>query len=320
LATDGPITIGAHTTGPNLTIFEPVNKSMSGSANNRVNFDKSTLLVKTGSYQLGFGEQTIASSSSLSLKSASSMYFNSSGYYYFNSPSNGTLFRINSNGNVGIGTSPSQKLDVAGSIRAKLGNWIGVGDGSPSQIGSTRIFMHAIEKSAYIDFKDNLSFRADNPNVCPLTLQGDGNVAIGYSTSYATDGSQYRTEGHKLAVNGSVLIKGDLETEGVIKATEIIVEANDNTADFVFESDYHLLDLSEVENFIKINKHLPEIPSAAQMEKQGVNLAEMNKLLLQKVEELTLYSIGLEKARKIEQGEREKLEERLERIEKLLTK
>ena len=81
----------------------------------------------------------------------------------------------------------------------------------------------------------------------------------------------------------------------------------------------------EVETFIKTNKYLPDIPSATQMEEQGVNLAEMNKLLLQKVEELTLYVIDLEKendlkeeARRKEQGEREKLEERLERLEKLL--
>jgi hypothetical protein len=82
-----------------------------------------------------------------------------------------------------------------------------------------------------------------------------------------------------------------LDVEGAIRATEIRVEANDNTADFVFEDNYHLKDLSEVEAFIKTNKHLPEIPSAEEMEEAGVNLAEMNKLLLMKVEELTLYAI-----------------------------
>lgn len=78
-----------------------------------------------------------------------------------------------------------------------------------------------------------------------------------------------------------------LTTNGAIRATEIKVEAQ--TADFVFEPDYALRPLKEVEAFVKENKHLPEIPSAKQMEADGVNVAEMNKLLLQKVEELTLY-------------------------------
>jgi hypothetical protein len=81
----------------------------------------------------------------------------------------------------------------------------------------------------------------------------------------------------------------DLDVKGIIKATEIKVEAQ--TADFVFEDNYHLKDLTEVEAFILTNKHLPEIPSATEMEEAGVNLAEMNKLLLMKVEELTLYAI-----------------------------
>jgi hypothetical protein len=56
---------------------------------------------------------------------------------------------------------------------------------------------------------------------------------------------------------------------------------------------YFLRDLNHVEKFIKEHKHLPDIPSAKEMEAAGVNLAEMNKLLLMKVEELTLYMIAL---------------------------
>jgi len=83
------------------------------------------------------------------------------------------------------------------------------------------------------------------------------------------------------------------EVDGTIRATEIRVEAQ--TADFVFEDDYELRPLEEVESFINDNGHLPDIPSAAEMEKDGVGLAEMNKLLLQKIEELTLYVIELKK-------------------------
>ena len=61
--------------------------------------------------------------------------------------------------------------------------------------------------------------------------------------------------------------------------------------DFVFENDYKLKTLPEVEEFIKENKHLPEIPSAKEIEKNGLMLAEMNMALLKKMEEMTLYMI-----------------------------
>lgn len=80
-----------------------------------------------------------------------------------------------------------------------------------------------------------------------------------------------------------------LHVAGTIRATEIKVEAK--TADFVFSDNYPLRNLEQVEDYIKEHKHLPDIPSADEMEASGVNLAEMNKLLLQKIEELTLYAI-----------------------------
>ncbi len=112
-----------------------------------------------------------------------------------------------------------------------------------------------------------------------------------------------------------------LDVKGTARAEKIIVEANGNTADFVFADDYQLKDLKEVDKYVKKNKHLEGIPSAEEMEKEGVNLAEMNKLLLQKVEELTLYSIELKK----ELDEKEHiiddmkcLEDKVAKIEELL--
>ncbi|GAF05556.1 hypothetical protein [Saccharicrinis fermentans] len=131
----------------------------------------------------------------------------------------------------------------------------------------------------------------------------------------------------KLHVSGDILAEeirvediaaNNLNLAGNLAANNIIVTANGETADFVFADDYYLAPLSEVENYILTHKHLPDIPSATQMEEQGVNLAEMNKLLLQKVEELTLYAIELDNAKSKEQKERENLEERLERLEIVL--
>ncbi len=86
---------------------------------------------------------------------------------------------------------------------------------------------------------------------------------------------------YKMAIAGGIL------TEKVRVAT------NGTTfwADFVFDKDYKLRPLSEVESYIKANNHLPEIPSTSDVRTNGIDLAETQALLLQKVEELTLYVI-----------------------------
>lgn len=65
--------------------------------------------------------------------------------------------------------------------------------------------------------------------------------------------------------------------------------------DFVFVPDYKLPTLPEVEQYILANKHLPNVPTTTQVTEKGIDLGEMNKILLQKVEELTLYMIELKK-------------------------
>lgn len=82
----------------------------------------------------------------------------------------------------------------------------------------------------------------------------------------------------------------NLDVRGTIRANEIIVN-NVTGADFVFEKSYKLRPLSEVQSFIQKNQHLPEIPSAAEMQEKGVSMTELQIQLLQKVEELTLYII-----------------------------
>lgn len=72
-----------------------------------------------------------------------------------------------------------------------------------------------------------------------------------------------------------------------------MVKLQSNWPDYVFEPDYKLLGLDELRAFIKQHKHLPEIPSAKEVEENGVSVGEMNALLLKKIEELTLHMIEL---------------------------
>nr|WP_320120079.1 hypothetical protein [uncultured Marinifilum sp.] len=98
-----------------------------------------------------------------------------------------------------------------------------------------------------------------------------------------------------LSVDGNLGIKTASSSEfplavnGKIRAKEVKVESD--WADFVFEDDYQLRTLSEVNNFIKENRHLPDIPSEKQVKEEGISVGEMNAKLLQKIEELTLYII-----------------------------
>ncbi|WP_212003286.1 hypothetical protein [Chitinophaga sp. HK235] len=82
--------------------------------------------------------------------------------------------------------------------------------------------------------------------------------------------------------------------DGSLGARRIKV-AQGNWADFVFHDDYKLPSLQDVETFIKNNKHLPDIPSEKEVTEKGLDVGEMNKLLLQKIEEMTLHMIKMEK-------------------------
>jgi hypothetical protein len=113
---------------------------------------------------------------------------------------------------------------------------------------------------------------------------------------------------------GTITPTEKLSVNGTIKAKEVKVETN--WSDFVFEEDYKLQPLSEVESFIKENKHLPDIPSETEVKENGVSLGEMDAKLLQKIEELTLYVIEMQKELDVYREKSEAFETRLSKVEK----
>jgi hypothetical protein len=114
---------------------------------------------------------------------------------------------------------------------------------------------------------------------CILIAAATGNVGIG------TDNPTY-----KLSVNGN------------IRSKEVVVETG--WADYVFQKNYKLPSLRDVEKYIELNKHLPNIPSAAEIETNGLHLGDTQKKMMEKIEELTLYLIEANK--------------RIERLEQLI--
>ncbi len=201
-------------------------------------------------------------------------------------PLNGLIIE----GNVGIGTTnPQTKLEVAGA-----GHFNG---GRLSQYGT-------------IPNDNNAAFW----NMSPL----------GYGF-YSQGGSATRYAFHFLNHEGTTIMYGTgagnvgigtsnpdarLTVAGDISSREVRVTVDAGSGpDYVFEKNYNLLPLSELETYITQNKHLPEVPSAKEMEAEGLNLKEMNLILLKKVEELTLHLIEMKK-------ENADLHQRMDKIEK----
>ncbi|MEP5434452.1 MAG: hypothetical protein ABJP92_16820, partial [Flavobacteriaceae bacterium] len=124
---------------------------------------------------------------------------------------------------------------------------------------------------------------------------------------------------------GTTVPDAKLSVKGNIHAEEVKVDLSVPGPDYVFKEDYDLKSLEEVQNHIKKHGHLPNIPSAKEMEENGIQLGEMNMKLLEKIEELTLYTLEQEKqlqekdARIQEIEEKDALQEnRLQKIEQLL--
>ena len=210
---------------------------------------------------------------------------------------------IKESGNVGIGTTtPNTKLDVNGSTlihgsgtyynnagAAEL--QVGYGLATSCTAGSVTRF--ALQPYAHTGGPWNFISRDDAVNAwldikygttVGITLKNDGYIGIGTTNP-----------DEKLTVNG------------VIHAREVKVDLNVPLADFVFKPDYKLMSLPQVEQFVKANNHLPQMPSAEEVAKNGLSMGEMQNKLLQKVEELTLYVIEQQKTISIQQSQIRKL-------------
>ncbi len=187
------------------------------------------------------------------------------------------------NGNVGVGTTtPRGQFDVAGPGDVYLVNDPFNGTTQSGFLpGHIYFAPYAGTNWSYIqarrpDNSGSTNFRFRTYNSGSLTeamsILSNGYVGIGTSAPDAM-----------LAVSGQV------------HAQEVKVSVTVPGPDYVFKKDYPLASLDSIKNYIDQNKHLPEVPTAKEMEKNGVQLGEMNLLLLKKIEELTLYVIEQDK-------------------------
>ena len=179
------------------------------------------------------------------------------------------------NGNVGIGTAaPNTLLSITPSnIGSKLTLWDGGSSTDHYGLGISALQMnyHVAATSADHVFYASGKNGAGSGIVELMRVKGNGNVGIGTITPQS-----------KLSVNGTITCK---EVEVTLVGFP----------DYVFEDDYNLMPLKDIETHILKHGHLPNVPSAKEVEENGLGLGEMNKILLEKVEELTLHIIEQEK-------------------------
>lgn len=142
---------------------------------------------------------------------------------------------------------------------------------------------------------DNFQFVNGDNSTVALQLGESGQVGVNTGNFFGD---------HDLFVDGSVYIYKDetdetpysLLIEGTAVAEEMYILLNDGSwGDFVFEKEYDLMPLDQLEDYLEENKHLPDFPSAAEVETDGLALGETERLLTIKVEELTLYILELKK-------------------------
>jgi hypothetical protein len=196
---------------------------------------------------------------------------------------------VANNGNVGIGIASPQAL--LHTLNGNSPNYLRLGYNAAAENNTGEISGILFTKHydtrvcakiyTYSDWNINAYQGADirfatgviyeQPTYDRMVISSNGNVGIGTMKPNSL-----------LAVNGKVTAK------------EVQVTVN-GWSDYVFDKDYKLRPLIEVENYIEANHHLPEIPSATEVEKEGLNLGKMDALLLKKIEELTLYMIELKK-------------------------
>lgn len=281
---DGNAGIGAVTSTSRLNIVSNGMNGLSLSGNDQSYMGPDLYLSRTNSESsvgkspsIQFGDGATHYTSLIQSYKGQLQFFQWVGADWFES------MHINDSGNVGIGTSkPTSTLTVNGNFA------VGTGGNNFSYNGSADVNLTFATRGA-----GGRAMVHDSGNTLTLNYAGDfsGGTNIGKytfltesptGTSYLTGGSvaigTQNTNGYKLAVNGSVI------------ATSITVKQYP-WADYVFKENYNLMSLPALKRYVQLNCHLPEIPSEKEIRENGLNIGELNKLCVKKIEELTLYVI-----------------------------
>lgn len=210
--------------------------------------------------------------------------YNDLNYYFVGTNYQTPLMAIEPTGNLGIGIRyPSSKLHLKDGFMTIDGN-------SSTWTTSNWDIRFMTPKGSIwrtsnpVSSGDYLGFGMNDNGFHWVKSQEDGNGP--------KENLMVLNEENELMLGDQIKMYGN---QGYIWAKEVSLELINPYPDYVFDKEYQLMEINELEAFIKENKHLPNVPSASKIEKNGLELGESNRLLMEKIEELTLYVIQLKK-------------------------
>jgi hypothetical protein len=171
------------------------------------------------------------------------------------------------------------------------------------QIATTSAPINDINNTAFQIFANagkGIVLNTNNSNLIALNVTNSGGNGF---TLYG-DGKIWA--GNKKIQSTHIHSNAEFQFNGKLACKELVVVDPTKWADFVFEENYNLMPLKELGSYYKLNKHLPDVPTESEVVKNGINISEMYAILLQKIEEQTLYNVELSK--RIENLEKENRE------------
>lgn len=194
--------------------------------------------------------------------------------------------------NLGVGTlNPLAKLHILGGTDASLTT------NGFAQFGASSTWNIVIDDNEILARSNGLGsdllLQQDDGNVLMCGLE-QGQVGVGVQLS------SNLPSGYALAVDGKII------------SEELRIQNSNNWPDYVFEKQYELMPLDELKTSIEANKHLPNIPAATEVAQEGILIGDMQKRMMEKIEELTLYVLQLHETNKKQQEEIEMLKAKLD--------
>ncbi|HAS40137.1 MAG TPA: hypothetical protein DCS93_06635 [Microscillaceae bacterium] len=258
------------------------------------------------------------------------------------------LFVQAQTGNVKLGSGAGTNITTG-----DYNTLVGISAGHNTTTGSNNLFMGVAaglkntsgNHNVFIGRNTGLNHLSGNSNLFLGQSAGYRNITGSNNVFIGVDAGFYETGSHRLYIAGGhiPLIYGEFDNNIVkingtlavgtnnyngsgyklyvadgIRTEAVQIDAETNWPDYVFANDYQLSPLSEVEAFIKQNKHLPNVPSAKEVNEKGINVVEMDATLLRKIEELTLHTISQQKHLKKQQKHISELQKEVAELKALI--